>query len=109
MDTAAILACPIMVVGVVMYAAPPNQVSKETPTASCSPRLGKVIVSVNVAVGSEPDLQRRQFDVRFALDSNQTVDLPVSPERADCVAKVEVAGPRIFRENTKRESIADSY
>src|SRR5262249_15339234 len=31
MDRAAILACPIMVVGVVMYAAPPNQVSKETP------------------------------------------------------------------------------
>ena len=31
MDRAAILACPIMVVGVVMYAAPPNQVSEETP------------------------------------------------------------------------------
>ena len=27
----------------------------------------------------------------------------------DCVAKVEVAGLRIFRENTKREAIADSY
>ena len=31
MDRAAILACPITVVGVVMYAAPPNQVSEETP------------------------------------------------------------------------------
>ena len=46
MDRAAILACPIMVEGVVMYAAPPNQVSEETLL------LGKVIVSVDVAVGS---------------------------------------------------------
>ena len=47
MDRAAILACPIMVMGVVMYAAPPNQVSEETPAASYLPRLGKVIVAVN--------------------------------------------------------------
>ena len=52
MDRAAILACPIMVVGVVMYAAPPNQVSEETLAVSYLPPLGQVIVAVDVAVES---------------------------------------------------------
>jgi hypothetical protein len=69
MDRAAILACPIMVVGVVMYAAPPNQASEETPAASCSPRLGKVIVSVDVAVGSISTKFSVRFRVGFDLNS----------------------------------------
>ena len=60
MDRAAIPACPIMVVGVVVYAAPPNQVSEETP-----PR--EVIVSVDVAVGSIATHTRCPSYVRLSL------------------------------------------
>jgi hypothetical protein len=56
MDRAAILACPIMVVGVAMYAAPPNQVSEETPAASCSPRRGKVGLERRTTRGSNREV-----------------------------------------------------
>ena len=53
MDRAAILACLIMVVGVVMYSgtAQPS-IRRNACRFMLAPRLGKVIVSVDVAVGS---------------------------------------------------------
>lgn len=68
MDRAAILACPIMVVGVVMYAAPPNQVSKKR-------LLGKVIVSVDVAVWSFSDIAGFSGHVRFAFNHGRRQDI----------------------------------
>ena len=75
MDRAAILACLIIVAGVVMYAAPPNQVSEEAPAASCSPRLAKVIVSVDVAVGSFSDIAGFSGHVRFAFNHGRRQDI----------------------------------
>jgi hypothetical protein len=53
MDKAAIVACPIKVVGVVMLCgtAQPSIQMKRPPLHGC-PRLGKLIVSADVAFGS---------------------------------------------------------
>ena len=78
MDRAAIVACPIMVVALSCSAALPNRVSKETPAASCLPRLAKLIVSV--AFGSKADIPSGPRHVRFTPKSghrNSVVECPL--------------------------------
>jgi hypothetical protein len=47
----------------------PNPVSKETPPLHACPRLGKLIVSADVAFRSKSDIGLVAADVRFTLQS----------------------------------------
>ena len=46
--------------------------------------------------------------VCFSPRAAEKLDMAGGSISADCVAKVKVAGLRFFRENTKREVIADT-
>jgi hypothetical protein len=69
MDRAAIVACPIMVVGVVMLC---GTAQPSTPPLHACPRLGKLIVSADVAFGSEADIGLASVDVRFTAESGHS-------------------------------------
>ena len=63
MDRAAIVACPIMVVGVVMSCG----TAQPSTAASCLPRLEKLIVSAYVAFGSADIRSKRNAVAMSAL------------------------------------------
>jgi hypothetical protein len=73
MDRAAIVACPIMVVGVVMLMRHcPTEYPKKRPPLHACPRLGKLIVSADVAFGSKADMAESNRDVRFTPESGHS-------------------------------------
>jgi len=71
MDRAPIVTCPIMVVGVVMLCGPTEYPKKRPPLHAC-PRLGKLIVSADVAFGSKADIAARPHNVRFTPKSGHS-------------------------------------